>query len=134
MMQRKNFWLAILSIVLTYSVAMACDEDKKAMKALTGKWELVKTDCCGRTTKTSMAEPGEKVISFKSDGTMETTEHGKKQASTYQLTRNKTMDENLVMLSMGRETYPAMYHIDGDTLTLSWGYMDLQIEYYVKKK
>lgn len=133
-MNTKSFLLTALAILTTYTIVMACDEDKMLRKSLIGKWELVKTDCCGRTSKTIPAKPGEKEMHFKRDGSLIIKHEGKTYNSYFNLLRNKEFDERIVLLQIGRETTPAMFNFDNDTLVISWGFMDLQTEYYVKKK
>ncbi len=97
---------------------------------IVGSWEWVKTDCCGRTSKTTYADPKneKRVISFKSDGTAmyyTNDPEGKIAQQKYSLSTMGTQ----ATIQIG-DLRPAIFYVNEDMLTLSWGYMDLQIEYY----
>ena len=133
-MKVRYIFLTTVFTLFTYTLVMACDDIKKQMKALAGTWELLKTDCCGRLNKTTIAEPGEKVITFFADGKMEMTSDGEKVQSSWRMYRDTNFDKEATLLDLGKQNRPAMYNIQGDTLIISWGYMDLQTEYYLRKK
>jgi len=133
-MKIQHLLLTAGCLLFTYSFAMPCDNFKKQMKEIIGSWELQKTDCCGRLNKTTQAQPGEKSITFYPDGKMDLISSGEKTASTFNLYTDTNFDQEAPLLNMGKEGRPAMYKVKGDTLTISWGYMDLQTEYYLRKK
>ena len=101
-----------------------------------GDWSLITYVCCGRTTKTQHfdAKDEKKFLHLGADGSyyiankMEATG---KQAGNYTVS-----DKNEFGPSINLGTnYAAMLSMKGnDTLILSWGYMDLQTEIYLRKK
>lgn len=133
-MNTRHLLLTLLAVFGAYAVVVACDPDKQLRKSLAGKWDLVRTDCCGRTTKTSIAKPGDKSMHFRRDGSLTIDVDGKTYNTYYNFLRTDGSMEKFTTLQMGRENYPAIFNIEKDTLIISWGYMDLQTEYYVKKR
>lgn len=103
-------------------------------RELVGEWEWVKTSCCGRTARDIFPEPGEdkKVIAFSADG----------RARYFSGDEAKTLvDLPFSIGELGTQTtvrigelQPALFWVEGDDLSLSWGYMDLQTEFYRRVK
>ena len=103
---------------------------------LVGQWKWVQTICCGRTSQDIFPKEGEadKIISFDADG----------KAVYFTGDREKSMAGQAYSIgALGEQATvrigehpPAIFWVsdDGNELSLSWGYMDLQIEYYHRVK
>lgn len=105
---------------------------KRASQDIMGSWEWVKTDCCGRTSKTTLADPNDekRVISFDKDGTaMFYTSDPEGRMAKQKFTLGTMGTQPTIKIG---ELRPAIFTIKDDMLVLNWGYMDLQIEYYKK--
>jgi hypothetical protein len=114
-------------------VTMNADENEKLEKlteGLIGSWEWIRTDCCGRTSKTTYASPEaeKRIIAFYEDGTALFYTIDPDGAMTKQK-YTKGMMGNQATVKIG-PLQPAIMEISDDTLMLNWGYFDLQIEYY----
>lgn len=101
---------------------------------LYGEWIWLKTHCCGRIMNVTVdTAQTPTIISFTQDG-KQLTYKGK------QVARTKTyefyIDPNLGSPALKLEgvSAPALVHINGDTLVLDYGYMDLQTEFYVRPR
>lgn len=108
------------------------DKSTQNSDALIGSWEWIKTDCCGRTSKTTYASPDaeKRIITFYEDGTAlfyAADPEGKMEQQKY----SKGMMGEQETIKIGN-LQPAIMGIENDTLVLNWGYFDLQIEYYKK--
>lgn len=104
------------------------------MKNLYGKWELVKVDCCGRTTKTKVMGENDpkRIIQFNKDGTVRYMKRGDQaKMENYKAVFGKLGSQSTLTIG---EYHPAIIAVNGDEMTLSWGYMDLQIETYKRLK
>ena len=113
------------------------ESDKRTMgedKAILGTWQWVKTDCCGRINNTTFAKEEEpkRIIEFKKSGIARYFERGE---------MNKMAEQKFTFGTLGTQTtikigeyQPAIYTIKDDELVISWGYMDLQTEYYKRVK
>jgi len=103
--------------------------------ALPGEWIWIKSFCCGRTSTWHTPETDGSTASLLF--TKEKAEHfknGKSQSSsTYNLAyfEEGAKDKIAYNESEGRK---AMIRLSNDTLVVDYGYMDLQTEYYVRKK
>ncbi len=110
--------------------------DPPKPKNINGIWNWIETDCCGLrhgvSTPSSTSDNIE--LEIKPDNTFFET-HTKKntlpRTGTYFLFKDNLTDK--VQLNDER---PAQYFLsaDGDTLILSWKYLELQTEKYVRKK
>jgi hypothetical protein len=112
------------------SDTMDNEKSKSISDELTGSWEWIKTDCCGRTTKTTYASPEaeKRVITFYEDGTVlfySVDPEGKMEKQKY--TKGMMGEQETIKIGT---LQPAIMEIENDTLVLNWGYFDLQIEYY----
>jgi len=122
----------------TTAEAESSDQETKRQamtgRELVGQWEWVKTSCCGRMTRDIFPEEGaeKKIISFSKDG-----------MSEYYIGDNgtKLTEQGFSIGKMGTqstvrigELQPALFYVKDDELSLSWGYIDLQIEYYKRIK
>src|SRR5688572_8887143 len=101
-----------------------------------GEWEWVKTICCGRTPHTETAEslPAPRVLKFQKGGALEYfsgTE--KKSDQTYKISYGLMSDDKRPVVTMGAKQ-PALLQLEGDSMIIDYGYIDLQTEYYVRKK
>ena len=105
---------------------------KMSGREIIGTWRWVKTSCCGRMTSDTYPneEDDPKLISFDMEGNAKY--FGGDEG-------NILMDFKYTIGSLGDqvtirigERQPAIFYVKDDQLTLSWGYMDLQIEYYEK--
>ncbi len=114
---------------------MNAEENEKLEKlteGLIGSWEWIRTDCCGRTSRTTYPSPeaNKRIITFYEDGTV----------LFYTIDPDGDMiKQKFTEGMMGNQTtvkigplQPAITEITDDTLMLNWGYFDLQIEYYKK--
>lgn len=112
-----------------------CSTPESITAALPGEWTWIKTNCCGRTAtwKTPETEGYSASLLF----TKEKAEHlrnGKSQSNApYSITyfEEGAKDKIAYTESEGRK---AMITLRNDTLILDYGYMDLQTEFYVRKK
>lgn len=101
---------------------------------LVGQWVWVKTSCCGRLTSDTFPEEGAapRIISFDKEGMAEYYSGDKGQ---------KLMRQPYTIGELGTQTtvkigdlQPAIIMVHEQELSLSWGYIDLQIEYYQRVK
>ncbi|MCP4121123.1 MAG: hypothetical protein GY751_05170 [Bacteroidetes bacterium] len=97
---------------------------------LVGQWVWVQTSCCGRTSRDIFPEEGseKRIITFMEDGKVLYFTRGE---------GNKLEEHPFVIGKLGTqatvkigELQPALFYVNENELSLSWGYMDLQIEYY----
>jgi len=111
-------------------------EKKIVPKNIFGNWIWVETDCCGFrhgiSTPVSTADNIE--LELKTDNTFMEV-HTKKNT----LPRNGNtiqFEENNQDMIQFNDERPAQYFLsaNGDTLTLSWKYLELQTEKYIRKK
>lgn len=108
---------------------------KEAIQALEGSWQWIKTECCGRMMSEIFPKEDEdaRIISFDLKGNARYfTDETKEKVSEVPYELDK-LGPTQPTIRMG-ELQPAIFTVKNDTLILSWGYMDLQIEYYVRPK
>jgi hypothetical protein len=101
---------------------------------LAGNWIWVKTACCGRMMGETFPAEGEpdRVISFDQEGNARYfTDETREKVSTVPY-KVGSLGPNQPTVRIG-ELQPAIFEIENDTLILSWGYMDLQVEYYKRQ-
>ncbi len=100
-----------------------------------GNWEWWKTICCGRTpfTETSESLKAPKILEFQTGGAL-LYYSGTELTSTqnYKISYGLVNDDRPV-INIGA-TRPGMLYIKGDTLMIDYGYVDLQTEYYLRRK
>jgi hypothetical protein len=108
-------------------------------KSIYGKWVWFKTECCGSKKGTITTENfGEAIyLDLNSDNTF--TENSKKYRvpRTGEIFLTKETNENHIYdVIRFNDERPARYSLsaDGDTLIFTWDYMELQTEYYHRKK
>jgi len=105
-------------------------------KLIVGEWQWDKTICCGRTpsTQTSESLKAPKVLRFNPDGTVQYFS-GEEETSTqtYKITY-AMRDYNRPVITLGDSPRAGLLFIRGDTLVIDYGYMDLQQEFYLRKK
>lgn len=107
---------------------------KQSMKEIAGSWEWIKTDCCGRMNKTTYAQPGDpqRIISFDEKGNaMYFSGETREKTTAQSYTLGTLGDQPTITIG---ELTPALFVVQNDTLVISWGYIDLQTEYYERVK
>ena len=108
---------------------------KHAAVDLVGQWVWVKTNCCGRMMGETI--PGEeevaRIISFDGKGTASYFTDNSKE-KVYDMPYKVGILGPLQPTVRIGELQPAIFVVKDDTLVLSWGYMDLHIEYYERIK
>lgn len=109
------------------------EEARQGSGGLIGEWVWTKTACCGRTMQETYPEAGEaRTIAFYEDGKARFfTDGTKEKTSTVPYSLSK-LGPKQPTVRIG-ELQPAIFAVSNDTLVLSWGYMDLQTEYYTRK-
>lgn len=105
-------------------------------KNIYGNWTWIETDCCGmRHGLSTPLSTGDNIeLELKEDNTFLEI-HTKPNA----LPRSGNcilFKENLVDMLQFNDERPAQYFLSakGDTLTISWKYLELQTEKYLRKK
>ena len=104
---------------------------------LDGKWQWVKTICCGRTPKetspstvgytTALGFANNRELTFYRNDSIQTK--GK-----YKITFGLNNDESDTMIIIGDTPRYGYFRFKEDTLIVDYGYIDLQTEFYIKKK
>lgn len=109
--------------------------EKQSIRDLVGQWEWVKTDCCGRMTGEILPKEDEpkRIISFSNDGKANYFINDTKDATNEYTFKIGSLGPKQPTVKIG-EHQPAMFMVEDETLILSWGYMDLQVEYYKRIK
>lgn len=101
-----------------------------------GDWEWEKTICCGRTPHTETPETlsSTKTMRFQKGG-MVIFLSGNEITSnqTYQISYGLMNDDKRPVITIGASR-PGLLFIKDDTLIIDYGYVDLQQEYYVRRK
>jgi hypothetical protein len=108
-------------------------------KTIYGKWEWFKTECCGSKKGTINTESfGDQIyLDLNADNTF--TETSKKyrvpRTGEIFLTKETQENESFDVIRFNDER-PARYSLSGsgDTLILAWDYLELQTEYFQRKK
>lgn len=130
--------LLILTAFLLIAAEPGCERTNNT--SLTGTWTWVKTVCCGRIRTISTPESSSSTVSL-----MLNADH------TYKKYRNDELKEGSFQTRIGINDYAvetgdrrdvivfdtesaAYYYFLKDTLVIDYGYMDLQTEYYLRKK
>jgi hypothetical protein len=107
----------------------------RVKQRLSGDWIWLKTECCGRIKNVSTPESTKNKIEkkFSTDGTVTTINNGKTESALgYQILFSYLNDNNyMISVDDGR---PGLLHFFGDTLVIDYGYVDLQTEWYLRKK
>ncbi len=105
-------------------------------KLIYGNWTWFETDCCGSRRGVSTPESSGDNISLelRNDYTFIET-HSKKNALPREGNIILFKQDGYNMIQFNDER-PARYYLsdNNDTLTLSWKYMELQTEKYIRKK
>ncbi|MEX0812734.1 MAG: hypothetical protein WD048_11010 [Chitinophagales bacterium] len=104
----------------------------KFREELYGKWNWHKTICCARTPQTTLAKDSEqsKSIYFSEDSTATKYENGKQVYQEEYEVGNALNDHRITVRIGGYRT--AIAHLKNDTLVMDYGYMDLEISYYIR--
>lgn len=101
-----------------------------------GNWQWTKTICCGRTPYTETAEslPAPKILKFQAGGMLEYFSGDSKISDqTYKIAYELLKDDGRPTITIGARQ-PALLFIEGDTMLIDYGYIDLQQEFYVRVK
>lgn len=144
----RNVFLILFSLMLTLIQSQAKPPklpkpnkegewvDPVKPKNIYGNWIWVETNCCGLRQGISTPESTADIITLElnPDNTFLET-HTKKNA----LPRSGSIimfRENLNDMIQFNDERPAKYYLssNGDSLTLSWKHLELQVEKYVRKK
>lgn len=101
-----------------------------------GDWTLIRYVCCGRTTSTKKFNAADNMISLHLGEDMKFSSFDKlnsagKNAGNFTYNEKGELGKTL---QLGNDNPAMMYMLSNDTLVLSWGYMDLQTEVYLRKK
>ncbi len=101
-----------------------------------GDWVLIRYICCGRTTSTQKYNANDNMITMHLGEDMKFSSFDKlnssgKKAGNYSYNEKGELGQTL---QLGNDSPAMMYMQSNDTLVLSWGYMDLQTEVYLRKK
>lgn len=139
--------LTLLSLTALAAIFIAADPNcspKNTSKSskkpdLYGKWQWLRTSCCYTSPKISNPEnTGEnRTLELRSDKTFTLTKNGVAESGTFELKvgldiLNKADSTKLIRI--GDDHAAAIYSFQGDTMILNRGYMDLETEYYLRKK
>lgn len=103
---------------------------------IVGNWQWAKTICCGRTPQTETAEslPAPKILKFQPGGMLQYFSGDSKISDqTYKIVYELLKDDGRPTITIGARQ-PALLFIEGDTLLIDYGYIDLQQEYYIRVK
>lgn len=102
---------------------------------LSGDWVWLKTQCCGRIVNINTPESTKTTIEkkFSTDGTIYNIENGRTiGTSGYQIIKSYLSDDRyMISIDDGR---PGFLYILGDTLIIDYSYVDLQTEWYLRKR
>jgi len=105
-------------------------------KKLEGRWIWLKTSCCGRVPKETNPQTTGFTIEFdfKPDKTFDAYRDGKLEKTLPYKLGNYIFNETRPLMVMGESPRPAYILFRSDTLVIDYGYMDLETEYYIRKK
>jgi uncharacterized protein (TIGR03067 family) len=111
----------LLTVVL--AVAAPAEDTKKDEELIQGTWVFVSREMLGKKTPDAELRAAGKVII--KDGTMTNDDGKKKETVPYKLDpskKPKAIDLTFDALDGGggKETYRAIYELDGDTLKICW--------------
>lgn len=98
-----------------------------ANNSIEGTWKIYKTLCCGRMNKETLG--GKKVLVL-SNGQYEIKGDGENNAKGVYSVKKDTELGDIIQFG---DTSPAMYTLNGDTLIIDRGYMDLATETYIRQ-
>ncbi|QQR98481.1 MAG: hypothetical protein IPK18_02830 [Sphingobacteriales bacterium] len=143
----KNIFLIILTLVIIISIAKPPKKNTNTNntsswvenKTIYGKWEWLKTECCGKKKGTTTPDTyGDKIIlELLPNNTF--AENANKyrvpRSGNITLSKVNSYDKQVKTIQFNDER-PAYYSLsqNGDTLILSWEHLELQKEYYLKTK
>ena len=105
-----------------------------------GKWKWASTECCGKKKGITTPDSNEDNIflELKSDNTFKETsnKHRIPRQGTIILTKTYKEDKSYTNMIQFNDERQAHYNLskNGDTLILSWEYLELQKETYVRVK
>ncbi len=107
-------------------------------KSIYGKWEWFKTECCGTKKGTINTESFGEVILLDINPDNTFIENSKRyrvpRTGEVFLSKESSENETYQVIRFNDER-PARYTLSssGDTLILTWAYLELQTEYYFRK-
>ncbi len=104
--------------------------------SIVGQWQWAKTSCCGRVPKitTPNTENLNVLLNLKADNTFEKFENTLlKEKGSYEL-NNAMEGDTRTMIKLSVIPRNGYIFRQGDTLVIDYGYIDLQTEYYFRKK
>ena len=139
------FTCVISIIVIAESKPPRLNKNKKNTdqwienKSIYGKWEWFKTECCGTKKGTiNNEEYGDAInLDLNPDNTFQENSKKYRVPRTGEIFLTKDSRENITYdVIQFNDERPAHYKLspDGDTLIFTWDYLELQTEYYHRKK
>ncbi|MCS6823411.1 MAG: hypothetical protein NZ529_03885 [Cytophagaceae bacterium] len=107
-------------------------EELRNVPALLGEWIWYKTSCCGRNKNimTPQTEGYTRSVWFKENNIAEFYKNSQLEKKL-NYTISEKNERNYIKLD---KNAPALLILHGDSLVLNYGYMDMENEYFVRKK
>lgn len=127
----KFLWLLIPLVVCSCAMKSS-SANRELIVPVIGKWEWIKTRCCGRRPEWSNPETTNTTasIEFKADSTL-TYSYSDRPSETYSFSISKDSVGNRAWLMANDER--ALISLRNDTLIIDYGYMDLATDFYIRK-
>jgi hypothetical protein len=98
---------------------------------ITGTWQWSYTSCCNRRPVITKDSSARKTLLKFSNGAVQYYHDKELQSKdTYKISEN---NKGVPQIKFAEKNYPAYLSFKGDTMVISYGYMDLQTEYYIRK-
>ena len=119
----------------TDSLSEDLKSDSPVENLILGEWYWQKTVCCGRTPSTETPETLKmaKGMNFQSGGMVQFSWGEQNSTQTFKISYGFTPNDDRPFIVIGGGQ-PGLLVIKGDLLIIDYGYMDLQREFYVRKK
>jgi hypothetical protein len=143
--------IAFVCIIACSAALMSCKSNKQGKvtanntakekmntenNSIVDQWQWTKTSCCGRMPKitTPNTENLKVLLNLKADNTFEKFENATlKEKGSYEL-NNALEGDTRTMIKLSTIPRSGYLFLQGDTMVIDYGYIDLQTEYYVRKK
>jgi len=141
-MKKIFFTLLVGLIVLVYAKPPKNSPNTSWVEnvSIYGNWKWLKTECCGKKTGTTTPESyGDNIrLEIKSNNTFKelSNKHRIPREGNISLTKTLKDDKSFTNTVQFNDERPAHYSLskNGDTLILSWEYLELQKETYLRIK
>ena len=100
-----------------------------------GQWQWWKTNCCYRTPEITFADTTKPplILKFEATGNLEYWSGDSLTNASFYEIKYGLMNDKRPVLKIG-DRQPGLLLVKGDTLIIDYGYMDLQTEYYLRRK